>query len=268
MDPLICPICKSHGLETPLFKENNSYYCEKHHCFDISKSGYVSFTQPSGDDREMVKARTEFLNTGAYEPFAKALETKTSYLESNTITVDAGCGEGYYSNRFASHKKVYGFDLSKAAVTHASKIAKSGNSNAFFAVAGIFDLPIASNSANAVYSIFAPISNEFLRILKNDGLLIIGAAGKRHLWELKSAVYEKVYENEIRRDLPHDMELVSKENLTYKFLCENQHIMQLFSMTPYYYKTSREGKEKLEKTASLEITADFDIFVYKKSIKG
>ena len=35
-------------------------------------------------------------------------------------------------------------------------------------------------------------------------------------------------------------------------------------MTPYCYKTSKDDRAKLDKLDKLEITADFDIFVYKK----
>lgn len=266
MDPLICPVCKSRHIDSPLYLKEHSLYCENKHCFDISRTGSVTFTTPSGDDKNMVKARTEFLNTGAYEPFAERLGSKITNIGNDIVAVDAGCGEGYYSNRFARFSNLYGFDLSKSAIAHASKTAKSMNNNAFFAVCGIFDLPIASSSVDAVFSIFAPISDEFMRILKPNGLLIIGAAGKHHLWELKSAVYDTVYENEGRHDLPSCMELVSSENLTYRFMCEGEHIKQLFSMTPYYYKTSKSGIERLEQLKQLEITADFDIFVYRKKI--
>ena len=263
MTTLICPVCKKKGLETPLFCEGKSLYCENRHCFDISKSGAVSFTQSSGDDKDMVKARTDFLSLGAYEPFAKAL---TAHLTGAETIVDAGCGEGYYSNLFAkiTGARVFGFDLSKAAIDHAAKTAKAQETNAFFAVGGIFDLPIATNSVDVVTSIFAPISDEFLRILKPGGKLIVGAAGSRHLYELKAAVYDKIYENEGRRDLPGGFDHAETENLCYKFTCEGENIRRLFSMTPYCYKTSKQDRAKLDSLESLIITADFDIFTYRK----
>lgn len=263
MTALICPVCKKTGTETPLTRENNSLFCIHRHCFDIAKSGAVSFTQPSGDDKYMVAARTEFLGSGAYIDFAKKIASNLT--ETKTI-VDAGCGEGYYSNIFAEQtgSLVFGFDLSKAAVNHAAKTAKAKQTNAFFAVAGIFDLPIASGSVDAVTSIFAPISNEFERILKPGGLLIVGAAGKRHLYELKKSVYDSVYENVGRHDLPNRLKLISEQNINYKFVCEGENIRRLFSMTPYCYKTSKSDREKLDRLERLEITADFDIFIYKK----
>ena len=276
MDSLICPVCRSHGVETPLHREGNSLFCGAGHCFDISKTGSVTFTTPSGDDSDMVKARTGFLESGAYDAFAMTLAAEIPGRPG--LIVDAGCGEGYYTNRFAravgtdaenpKRTEVWGFDLSKAAITHASKAAASTHSGAFFAVAGIFELPVASESADVVFSIFAPISDEFSRILKPGGLLVVGAAGKRHLYELKSAIYDEVYENEGRRDLAalseSGMELLRCEKVTYGFTCRGENIKRLFSMTPYYYKTSKEDAAKLDPIDSLDITADFDIFVYRK----
>ena len=264
MTPLICPVCKNRKLNSPLHREQNSLFCGARHCFDLAKSGCVTFAAPSGDDREMVASRTAFLETGAYKPFAEAL---ASLMPDGASTiVDAGCGEGYYSNFFSEKTGalVLGFDLSKAAVNHAAKTAKSTGTGAFFAVAGIFDLPVASESVDVVTSIFAPISDEFERILKPGGLLIVGAAGKKHLYELKEAVYDRVYENEGRRDLPKNLKLINEKNISYKFTCEGDNIRRLFSMTPYCYKTSKDDRAKLDKLDKLEITADFDIFVYKK----
>ena len=70
LDILICPVCKS-----ALYKEEKSYFCdgEKRHCFDISSSGHVNLCpgrSTGGDDKKLVRARTEFLNNGYYQPIA------------------------------------------------------------------------------------------------------------------------------------------------------------------------------------------------------
>ena len=266
-DPLICPICR-----TPLTKKGNSYYCEKErpHCFDIARSGYVTLTAAgghAGDDREMVRARTAFLEKDYYRPFADAV---CRLLENADIIIDAGCGEGYYTNLLASagdsqKRQVYGFDLSKSACDHAAKRAKVLGTSAFFGVSSLFSLPIADGTADAVVSLFAPIAEkEFSRVLKPGGYLLIGAAGKRHLFELKEALYEHPYENEERRDLPEQFSLLSKETLTYSFLCPGEDLKHLFFMTPYAFKTSPEDTAKLDLLESLRVTASFDLFLYQK----
>ena len=41
-------------------------------------------------------------------------------------------------------------------------------------------------------------------------------------------------------------------------------IEALFSMTPYYWRTSKEDREKLEKLDILTTSVDFDIFLFRK----
>ena len=74
--------------------------------------------------------------------------------------------------------------------------------------------------------------------------------------------YSEAYENEGRRDLPVEFEAVGQKKLTYMFTCSD--VKSLFLMTPYAFKTSTSDMAKLDKIDKLDITADFDIFVYKK----
>jgi len=57
--------------------EGHALACANRHSFDIARQGYVSLTaggsHPSGDTSAMVRARAEFLGTGAYEPIAQTL---------------------------------------------------------------------------------------------------------------------------------------------------------------------------------------------------
>ncbi len=264
MNILSCPFCTAS-----LEQNGTSLYCsgERRHCFDIAKSGYVTLTRASGtagDDREMVRARTVFLDKDYYRPFADAV---ADALGSAKTVIDAGCGEGYYSNIIASRgASVYGFDLSKHACDKAAKRARLHGNGAFFGVASVFELPIADDSADAVVSLFAPIAErEFARVLKRDGLLIVGAAGRRHLYELKQALYADAYENEGRRDLPSGFTETARKSVTYTFDCAGEDLKSLFMMTPYAFKTSKENSAKLGLLSHLVITADFDIFVYKKN---
>ena len=218
-DILICPVCKKE-----LYREEKSYFCngEKRHCFDISSSGHVNLCPgraTGGDDKKAVRSRTEFLNLGFYQPIADKVCHILSKFNSESTIIDAGCGEGYYTNRVAQSTgaMTYGFDLSKEAIISASKSAKrQGISNVLFGVAGIYELPIANDSADAVVNIFAPCAeSEFSRVLKQEGLLVVVTAGKNHLYGLKSAIYDTVYTNDERADMPQNMILESKHNIAY-----------------------------------------------------
>ena len=267
---LVCPVCGASRC-----KEEKSYYCDspKRHCFDISSSGHANLCpgkSTGGDDKRAVKSRSEFLNLGYYEPISnKIVELLLSFNVGSSV-VDAGCGEGYYTNNIAQQTgaHTYGFDLSKEAIISASKSAKrKGIANAHFFVGGIYDLPIKTGSADAIVNIFAPCAEEeFTRALKNDGRLIVVTAGKNHLLGLKKAIYENVYTNEERADMPKNMLLDGKHTVSYIAKIDGaEAIRNLFSMTPYSYRTSEKDMQKLYALETLETEIEVDIFVYRKA---
>lgn len=102
-------------------------------------------------------------------------------------------------------------------------------------------------------------------MLKKDGVFVKAIPLEKHLWELKSAVYDAPYENEVP---PHDIEgfrLVGEKKICYTFALESKKdITDLFNMTPYCYKTSQQDREKLEKLSSLTVSAQFSVLTYKK----
>lgn len=271
-DILTCPVCRC-----PLKREGNSFFCngEKRHCFDVSASGHANLCPgraTGGDDKSLVRSRKQFLSRGYYKPISDKVCELLGELSGRSFVIDAGCGEGYYTNNIAraTGAHTYGFDLSKEAIISASKSAKrEGISNASFFVGGIYDLPVCNGGADAVTSIFAPCSeSEFSRILKDGGKLIVVASGRNHLYGLKKAVYDSVHINEIRADLPKEMTLLEKHTVLYKIdLPDSQSIRELFSMTPYYYRTSERDMQKLLALESLTTEVEADIFVYRKEVE-
>ena len=275
LDVLRCPICTD-----PLVAENGGASlvclpkksCGKRHCFDRAKSGYVNLDARhagGGDNKELVRARTAFLESGAYEPISdKVNELLVRYSPTGTV-IDAGCGEGYYTNRAAlllPQLRLLGFDLSKAAIDAATRSAMNKGSTAAFAVGGIFDLPVKDCCASAVISLFAPCAEtEFLRVLKPGGILIVAGAGEDHLLGLKRAIYDTPYRNTPRADLPIGMHLLTEERLTYTArLDSGETIKSLFSMTPYAFRTSKQDMEKLNALEALETEIDVFLSVYEK----
>ena len=113
---------------------------------------------------------------------------------------------------------------------------------------------------------FAPIAqDECLRVLKDNGVLIIGAAGDRHLYDLKEAIYDEVHINEARADLPSSMKLLEKSNVTYHItLDNNEDIQRLFGMTPYKFRTSTKSIELLNALEHLTTEVNVDFYVYSK----
>ena len=277
IDFLICPICGSR-----LVREENSLFCtssetKKRHCFDLSASKYADLSYRcggSGDPKDAVTDRTLFLDKGYYLPLSLQINAICQkYLRNDFLLIDAGCGEGYYSERIAKefgNAYVFGVDLSKHAVHRASVRRNSrGGRNSFYSVASIFSLPVLSNSATCVLSMFAPVAEEEItRVLNDNGYLIIGAAGERHLFDLKKAIYTEVRMNDERADLPQNLLLADKINVNYNASIQNnEDIMRLFGMTPYRFRTSEESMSRLRALESLDVEIDVDFYVFQKTSK-
>jgi len=266
---LICPVC---GRE--LIKEEKSYFCngERRHCFDISSAGHTNLCPgkaTGGDDKRAVRSRKDFLSLGYYQPISDALCEMIGEMSRDACIIDAGCGEGYYTNNIAlkTGAEVYGFDLSKEAIIAASKSARRQRiGNARFFVGGIYNLPVRDNGADVITNIFAPCAeDEFSRVLKNGGRLIVVGAGRDHLLGLKKAIYDNVYQNEARADMPKNLILDQKRTVSYEIeLSSAAAIRDLFSMTPYSYRTSEKDMQKLLALESLKTEVEAEICVYRK----
>ena len=253
--------------------DGKTLFCvgEKKHCFDFSSKGYVNLAGSrgvTGDSKQAVRSRTDFLNKGYYAPIAdKLCELLSAYLQGGVV-LDAGCGEGYYTRRIADAGfETAGLDLSKFAVDSlASRLHCKTNENAFAVVASIYEMPFCDGFADAAVSIFAPCAEEEIaRVLSDDGILVVVSAGREHLMGLKKALYSTAYENEERADMPKGMKLLSRESLKYSIKLEgNADIKNLFSMTPYYWRTSEGDKSKLDGLESLVTEIDFEINIYRK----
>ncbi len=272
MNCLICPVCSER-----LDEKDKSYICIKNHTFDKSKNNYVNLLQVNhknskipGDNKLMVNSRRDFLNKGYYSPMMRKLcEICLEYTNNGNTFIDAGCGEGYYTENVYNYLRehgvytdMFGIDISKNALAVAGKRSKDIK----FATASIFRMPFADNSADTLITLFAPYcQEEFLRVIKKNGIMIMVIPSEKHLWSLKKVVYENPYKNEVKGYDLEGFKLVKKELVKDVIHIENnQDIMNLFSMTPYYYKTGVQGQQKLAELDILDTETEFEILVYRK----
>ncbi len=265
MNKLLCPICKAE-----LQENGRALACSGNHCFDIAKEGYVNLLLGSkqgsliGDNRDMAKSRKSFLDKGYFEPLAQELNEILAAEKPWTV-LDICCGEGYYTAYIASHLKaqVYGFDISKEMI----RLAAKRKSTAAFFVANMADIPLADAAVDAAIHLFAPFcEKEFARVIKPNGCLISVCPAKRHLFSLKERLYASPYENEEIAPELEGFTLESVQTVRAEFtLTSAEDIDALFRMTPYYYHTSPQDKQKLARLNSLETAAEFLIRIYRRN---
>lgn len=267
----LCPHCA-----LPLTAEGGSYRCEKRHTFDIARQGYVNLLTgragaQHGDNREMIAARRRFLLTGHYAPLVKAVaDAAVRHAPPHAAVLDAGCGECHYTaaidralREAGKDAHMLGLDISREA------LALGGRSypSLALAVASLYQLPLADGSVDLLFEIFAPYSGEeYARVLRPHGKMVMVIPGARHLFGLKEVLYELPYENRVQDTaLPHFRlieELDIHDRITLK---TEEELWDLFTMTPYFYRTSQRDKEKLRHSAPLETEISFKILIYEKA---
>lgn len=268
---LICPHCGE-----PLVRESNVFRCSSGHSYDIARAGYCNLLQSSrsgdqtGDNREMVAARRQFLDRGYYSSLAQGLcESVLQYASKPVHFVDAGCGEGYYTRQMAKTlaqnkrlRESIGMDISKSATQYAAK----RDVYTQYVTGSVYHMPIAAKSADIICSIFAPTpAKEFSRVLHDDGVVICVAPGAEHLWELKCEVYDTPYENQEDKHVLDGFTRIEQKKITRMIHLDNaQDIQTLFSMTPYRHRTSRAGLARLSALQKLNVTTSFLLQVYQK----
>ena len=264
---LKCPVC-GEGMQAD--GECRSVRClgARTHCYDVARSGYINFTSPAdgvGDGKEAVRARSQFLDGGYYERLSDTVNGVLDELCAVTV-LDAGCGEGYYTNRMASGRTVIGVDLSRDGIDSAATRAKRDGTNASFFVGSLFKLPVQEGRIDAVTNLFAPCAEaEFSRTLREGGHLVLVGAGERHLLGLKERIYDNAYLNTGRADIPVQMKLIDERRLSYEIEVKGQEMIQaLFSMTPYYWRTSESDRSRLLGLDALTTVVDFKIYVFEK----
>ena len=134
-----------------------------------------------------------------------------------------------------------------------------------YAVAGIFDMPVADNSLDCVLSVFAPVPYmEAYRVLNEKGTLIVVTPGEKHLEGLKNALYDTIYDNDAITKEYDGFKLERRECVIDTITVYGDNIINLFHMTPYYWKTSEKDSTKLSSLSMLTTKIEFIINIYKK----
>jgi len=277
MSILKCPVCQDE-----LNRIKKSYKCKNNHTFDMGKQGYVNLhmsnekrSKNPGDDKEMIVSRKNFLEKGYYKKISETLNKsikKEIGNKSGINILDIGCGEGYYTNLLRDNLEeenidshIIGIDISKEGIIHAARTYKGIE----WIVASGSNLPIASESLDYVICMFSYIDpTEYKRVLKKGGKLITVSTGEYHLVEIKEVVYDKLKMEYYRPTQDIVDGYIHKELINIRYeteLEDGKDIKSLFDMTPYRWKSPKDGVERLLNLSELKITVDVNIDIFEKN---
>ncbi|AYX85649.1 methyltransferase domain-containing protein [Acinetobacter baumannii] len=266
---LMCPVCRQR-----LELVSKTWRCEQGHSYDIAKQGYVNLhvvqhkhSKNPGDTPESVDARRAFLQGGYYQPLQQAVVHLLKDLKAKMV-LDIGCGEGYYTSAMQQVvEQCIGVDIAKNAVQRAAKL----NDKVTWVVGTGATLPVVNQSMDVCTSLFSPIpQTEILRVLKDDGYLIVVTPATDHLYAMREALFEQVNPHTPQKfveQLQDLFELKEQQVIEAPLVLDQQALKNLIAMTPYAYKASPERRMQLEQRAHLQVTASFQIYLFQKRNK-
>jgi 23S rRNA (guanine745-N1)-methyltransferase len=171
--------------------------CDGGHRFDISRHGTVTLLPPRapktiGDTRRMLEARRDLLDSGLFAPIAESIVAASieglPAVGDPLRIADLGCGTGYYADRLAqtlSFESLLAADRSPIAVRMATLAIPRSTG----VVLDLWrPLPLRDDIADLAINVFAPRNpNEFARVIRRGGILIVVVPTTGHLSELRTS---------------------------------------------------------------------------------
>ena len=185
---LLCPVRDCH---LDLERGGRRLYCTCGHSFDFARSGYVNLLQPQerrsklpGDTADAVAARRRLHDRGVTGPLLQGI---TSILEplATDVVLDAGCGDGFYLGSLAEQFgfDAHGVDISIPAIDAAARRFPKCE---WIVANADRQIPYADQSFSIILSITARMNTEeFQRVLRNDGRLLVAIPAPEDLIELR-----------------------------------------------------------------------------------
>ena len=271
LEVLRCPLCGD-----ALTDGGGALRCGTRHSFDIARQGYAGLLTGSAltanaDTAAMVQARTAFLGAGHYAPLAGALaRTAADSCPDAGTVLDAGAGTGYYlAEVLDALPGAYGLglDVSKFA---ARRLARA-HPRAGAATWDVWQpLPVRTGAADVLLNVFAPRNGEeFRRVLRPGGALLVVTPTERHLAELREHAgllqIDAAKEDRLHRTLSGHFEREGAEPYEYGVTLAAEDVEHLVAMGPAAHHLAPE--EIRQRAAGLDapvqVTASFLLSVYR-----
>ena len=103
-----------------------------------------------------------------------------------------------------------------------------------------------------------------LRVLRPGGRMIYVVPGAEHLYQMKAVLYEKPYKNPVQQVEYPGFRAIDEREVQGTITVPAAQLEALFAMTPYYWKTPRDGAARLAALPQLTTTIAFRFLVFEK----
>jgi 23S rRNA (guanine745-N1)-methyltransferase len=201
--------------------------------------------------------------SGLADEVVRALSLCPGDSDGHLAVLASGCSEGIYLRSVGEHAamegavELWGVDERKLAVRYAA----SRQRGAHFAVASPHQLPFADGSMDVVFAAFSPAPwEEFCRVLRPGGAVVVARSGPDHLKELKQALAGA----RGRASGPRESAAGLGENYVRVRTVEEygpDAASALLAMSPFVREAHEERRRELEASAAAGCTTTVDLIV-------
>ena len=275
--PLLCPVCSASLKQ---HQASLGFYCENKHHFDKNPNGYwplLSNTKakakPQAESRQQMRGRHFLLESGLFTPLIKQLQIVLQDLYSSgggtqIQHIDYQCADGYYLRQLVPAFTDANISCQHWGITDAENAifaAAKAETPAHLLLLAMKKLPFASQSVDLVTVLDSPLKGkECIRILKDDGRIVLLQPSNRHLWQIKQQIYSDLVEKPLQLNLPNDVEIVAQQQVAFTQSVTGEQALTLLGMSVFGWRANDQLKHQVKSTAISELEFDWQIITLKK----
>ena len=279
--PIACPLDA-----LPLHQDGSVFHCSNGHSYDKSRIGYLNLLpvqfKPSGDpgdSKSMVNARQHVMASGVFDEIAAKIcdlvITIRNRQERPFHVVDAGCGEGFFTNKIiqalntgdnqqSESCQILGVDISKAAIVAACKAYRTLN----WAVANNKRLPIVPGSTDLITSLFGfECWQHWAEVQTKAQSVLVVRAGPNHLIELRRLIYDTVEVTSPASSpvaLESGYQLQQEHHLSLLQKVPSEVLSSVLEMTPHIHRINKAKLDAVDFSNAMMVTFEVTIFEYSR----
>ncbi|MGX9462632.1 putative RNA methyltransferase [Shewanella sp. A14] len=276
---LLCPVCSA-----PLnqHQASSGFYCDNKHHFDKHANGYwplLSKTKGKGkaqvESRQQMRGRHFLLESGLFAPLieqlrAVMLDLCASYGDTPLQHIDYQCADGYYLRQLVPALVEANITCQHWGITDAENAifaAAKSETPANLLLLALKKLPFASQSVDIVTVLDSALKGkECIRILKDDGRIVLLQPGIRHLWQIKQQVYPDLVEKTLQLNLPNDIEIDKQQQVIFSQSVTGEQALTLLDMSVFGWRANDQLKHQIKSTAISDLEFDWQIITLKKRL--
>lgn len=270
-----CPTC---GLALLQHQASQGFYCANKHHFDRHEQGYWIFTKPQrqkpiGDSRQQVRAKRFLLESGIFSPLIDKMAAMiAAAMPNDGCLLDYECAEGFYLRALSSaltalaeplNVQYVGVADAENAIFSAAKVQTPG----MLCLSSSKALPFGDTCIDFITVIDKPLKGkESVRILKNDGTMLLVLPGPRHLWQLKQCVYPDLVEKAFQLNLPSELSVKDTQTVSFNLQLTGEQALTLLDATPYAWRATDKMKHDIQCRQFESLEVDFVLVLVQKRV--